>query len=373
MTNNCLIELAPQKHINIRTMRKRIILLLVFFLIFVDCSKNKESEIKENGRTEEALLTESGRNYKSIKFDQKLRIGSDDFEREEYMFGIISDIKIDKDGYIYVLDSPNFRIQKYSPEGKFISSYGKGKGQGPGEFLRPKCIAVDLKNNLYVADMNQCRITVFSPKGKIIKTINTKVQPADIAIGKNEEIFITAFFDFGNYRIYQYNPVTGELEKTFCRGKKETKLVAEAGEAGNLCVDEEGNIYYSFFYPYEIRKFSPNGKLIKRFSRKVEFFRPPQQDKLGIIVSISGSIGLIILPDGIIMNVIRHLDLKNRKAFFFFDVFDKKGEWLFSFPSSEIGSDWIRHITTDSRGDLYLDYIEPYPHIRKYSMDFFDN
>ena len=44
-------------------------------------------------------------------------------------------LKVDHLGNIYIADRSEYRILKFSPEGKFIKSMGK-KGNGPGEFKR---------------------------------------------------------------------------------------------------------------------------------------------------------------------------------------------------------------------------------------------
>ena len=46
-------------------------------------------------------------------------------------------------------DSGNHRIQKFSPDGEFLSSYGR-KGQGPGEFQIMGGVAVDAKKRIWV-------------------------------------------------------------------------------------------------------------------------------------------------------------------------------------------------------------------------------
>ena len=46
-------------------------------------------------------------------------------------------------------DSGNHRIQKFSPDGEFLSSYGR-KSQGPGEFQIMGGVAVDAKKRIWV-------------------------------------------------------------------------------------------------------------------------------------------------------------------------------------------------------------------------------
>ncbi len=67
------------------------------------------------------------------------KIGDVETEDEHLAFNYPSDVAVDKDGNIYVLDSANTRIQKFGPDGKFLATIGR-KGQGPGEFLMPDAI-----------------------------------------------------------------------------------------------------------------------------------------------------------------------------------------------------------------------------------------
>ncbi|HJL51822.1 MAG TPA: NHL repeat-containing protein, partial [Arenicellales bacterium] len=69
-------------------------------------------------------------------------------------------VTVDPAGYIYVADTANYRIQKFSPRGKFIWSFGK-KGAGPGQFNLPTNVQVDGFFRIYVADYYNNRIEVF--------------------------------------------------------------------------------------------------------------------------------------------------------------------------------------------------------------------
>ena len=53
---------------------------------------------------------------------------------------------------LYVVDTQNYRIQVFSPDGKYLKSIGK-KGSGPDEFLLIHDIAIDKENDMmYIAD-----------------------------------------------------------------------------------------------------------------------------------------------------------------------------------------------------------------------------
>jgi hypothetical protein len=75
-------------------------------------------------------------------------------------------ITVDGNGYVYVADRSNYRVQKYNSDGIFISQLG-GPGDGDGQFSVPEGITVDSSNNVYVSDASG-RIQKFSPSGTFL-------------------------------------------------------------------------------------------------------------------------------------------------------------------------------------------------------------
>ncbi|MGL4368138.1 MAG: VWA domain-containing protein [Spirochaetota bacterium] len=75
----------------------------------------------------------------------------------------------DKKGCLYVVDSGNSRVQKFSPDGKFILSFGKA-GAYEGDLSAPSsCAAVD--GRVYVTDSGNSRIAVFDDSGNFSENI----------------------------------------------------------------------------------------------------------------------------------------------------------------------------------------------------------
>ena len=69
-------------------------------------------------------------------------------------------------GEIYVSDGyGNAKIHKYSPDGKLLLSWGE-PGTDPGQFNIPHNIATDAEGWVYVADRENHRVQVFDGKGK---------------------------------------------------------------------------------------------------------------------------------------------------------------------------------------------------------------
>ena len=73
-------------------------------------------------------------------------------------------IDIDASGYIYVADTYNNRIQKFSSDGTYVIQWGSS-GTGNGQFDNPGGVSVDTSGIVYVADTYNNRIQKFSPMG----------------------------------------------------------------------------------------------------------------------------------------------------------------------------------------------------------------
>ena len=71
-----------------------------------------------------------------------------------------------RDGGLYVTDGyANARVHKFSPDGKHLFSWGES-GTGPGQFNIVHNIIVDKEGWVYIADRENHRIQVFNPNGK---------------------------------------------------------------------------------------------------------------------------------------------------------------------------------------------------------------
>jgi DNA-binding beta-propeller fold protein YncE len=88
-------------------------------------------------------------------------------------FGFVTDVVRDAAGNYFVSEYGEFdRIQKFTPDGKFILQWG-GHGPEPGHFMRPQHLEFDADGFLWVADACNHRIQVFDGQGKSVKMWGT--------------------------------------------------------------------------------------------------------------------------------------------------------------------------------------------------------
>lgn len=84
---------------------------------------------------------------------------------------------------LYVTDGyGNARVHKYSPDGKHILSWG-ASGCDPGEFNLVHSVCVDKDGYVYVADRENHRVQIFDSQGKYMAQWNNMHRPCGLHIG----------------------------------------------------------------------------------------------------------------------------------------------------------------------------------------------
>ena len=73
------------------------------------------------------------------------------------------------DGYIYVTDWGNDRIQKFDTNGSFINVIG-GPNKNEGSLNKPAKAAADKDGYVYVADWGNESVKIYSPEGGYIRS-----------------------------------------------------------------------------------------------------------------------------------------------------------------------------------------------------------
>ncbi len=78
-----------------------------------------------------------------------------------------TNLALGPDNTLYISETGNFRVQKFTLDGKFIKSYGK-VGTGLGQFARPKGVAVDREGRMHVVDAAFENVQIMNSDGKLL-------------------------------------------------------------------------------------------------------------------------------------------------------------------------------------------------------------
>jgi len=216
-------------------------------------------------------------------------------------------LSVDDEGNVYVTDSGNARVQKFTSDGQFLNTWGVS-GTDNGEFKKPTGIAT-YENNVYVVDSEQSRIQVFDSTGKFLQSWGKSgseqgefFYPQGISISndgvvyvadtKNHRIqqfttdgeFLSSFGIFGpgdgklrtpvdvalgeNY-VYVSDPGNSKIEKYTYEGISVASFDYNFGgypiRPNGLTVDPDGNVYLTDSYKQRIVKIDPEGNTLKIF------------------------------------------------------------------------------------------------------------
>ncbi|MFC1492467.1 6-bladed beta-propeller [candidate division KSB1 bacterium] len=226
-----------------------------------------------------------------LKFIRK--IGDLESSDENQMFYKPSDIALDDEGNIYIMDTGNFKVKKFNSEGEFILSFGN-RGEGPGEFLQSVSIEVNNDGNIVVLDKTNQRFEVFSKKGIRISDFKFEKMPSLFKINSTGEYVVHG-------RSVITLPVIGSGKRPDDMGdesilqicKKDGLRLRELGvseEFGNpisnirinsveFDVDKGDNVFLSYTYKNLIEKYSSEGILLLKITRPLNYPITKQEKK----------------------------------------------------------------------------------------------
>jgi DNA-binding beta-propeller fold protein YncE len=132
------------------------------------------------------------------------------------MFHYPTNIFVTLTGDIIVSDALNFRVQVFSPKGRFLFSFGR-MGDEPGTFSRPKGVAADSDGNIYVVDALLDNIQVFDKRGRLLMAFGEHGRrygefwlPTGIYIDNNDLIYVS---DSSNQRVQIFKYLREDMSK----------------------------------------------------------------------------------------------------------------------------------------------------------------
>lgn len=94
-------------------------------------------------------------------------------------------ISTDSEGFVYVADTFNRRVQKFDRQGNFVLEW---QGFGGTEFVKPTGVFVDSADTVYVCDSRRQTVSLFAPDGtpitewQLAEILGATTEPEDIVI-----------------------------------------------------------------------------------------------------------------------------------------------------------------------------------------------
>jgi tripartite motif-containing protein 71 len=189
-------------------------------------------------------------------------------------FDMPGGIAISQEGRVYVADQCNRRIQVFDTHGKFLTKWGK-KGFATGEFggnpypkaffAGPTFVVCDREGNVYTTEAPLGRVQKFTRDGRFLTSLADSKGSTD-TFGGNSKAFRSmrgpTGMCFDTHGRLWINAICGRVQQFSSKGD----LLARFGEEGTkpgqfraphgLAIDSHGCLYVVDAYNHRIQKFA---------------------------------------------------------------------------------------------------------------------
>jgi hypothetical protein len=311
--------------------RLRLILPLIAFAVILTPGPPRAGEAPVVENPGHGLWDDTA--GKTFHLLENLVLGS---EEGEDAFGRISGLVVDSRGRMIILDGGYELVLVYDPESMEMDSIGR-KGEGPGEFNAPTAIGIDADDRVYVASRDG-RVAIFSPDGGLLDEFRHKLPggaPAWSLKAGAGGVYLASLDTVDHKIVHRYDAqhrYLGSFSDSWAIVKPMDTTEELATCGGTIDIGPDGTVYFAQFTPYEIRKFSADGRLLLTIHRESDFMLPPRIERTGDsfrIQSSAGSGGVLVLPDGKLMHLTMCFpDRDARHTRTIVDIFDTDGKLL---------------------------------------------
>jgi tripartite motif-containing protein 71 len=177
-------------------------------------------------------------------------------------FHLTIGIDVAPDGNVYVADYFNSRLQVFTEDGAFLRMWGSS-GSGAGQFHGPRDIAIDGAGLVHVVDSGNGRVQVFTPNGSFLYAWGTGllVTPTSLAFDAAGSAYVAedahsfnrvSKWNAQHERIGVWGGITGSAPGQFF------------GPAG-VDVDASGRVFVADFHNDRVQVFTDQGVLLEQW------------------------------------------------------------------------------------------------------------
>lgn len=217
--------------------------------------------------------------YRTFKFKKEYLL--------EKQTGKIRGLVVDGEGFFWVEDIPQGRIEKYDQSGKLVRVVG-GAGQGPGRFLLLNGLALDEGSGRVLAvDTQQNRVNVFNRDGQFISSwivAKPGYMPQSIVFDAKHGFYylggslpLKTFISEGCLHVHKYSIASNDYLGSFLETDRivKEKNLFNYLIVSSLDVDGFGNVYCTLAPVYKVFKLNTKSGEFKAFRGRHSFYREP--------------------------------------------------------------------------------------------------